>query len=105
MPARCGRRRRLEGFKFLYALSPCPVGWRFSSELTIRIARLAVQSKVFPLYEVEDGERYQLNLEPEGVPVGQYFEAQGRFSFLREGDLERIQENVDREWGRLMRRM
>ncbi len=97
--------KETRGLKFIYALSPCPVGWRFSSELTIRVARLAVQSKVFPLYEVEDGERYQLTLEPEGVPVGRYFEPQGRFSFLREGDLERIQENVDREWGRLMRRM
>jgi pyruvate/2-oxoacid:ferredoxin oxidoreductase beta subunit len=93
------------GFKFIYVLSPCPVGWRFSSENTIRLARLAVQSKFFPLYEVENGDRYVLSLEPEGVPVDEYLELQGRFSFLREGDMERIQENVDREWGRLMKRM
>ena len=93
------------GFKFIYAFSPCPVGWRFSSELTIRLARLAVQTKVFPLYEVEEGERYILNEEPEGVPVSDYLKPQGRFGFLREGDLERIQENVDREWQRLMHRM
>ena len=93
------------GFKFIYVLSPCPVGWRFSSENTIRLARLAVQSKFFPLYEVVNGDRYVLSLEPEGVPVDEYLELQGRFSFLREGDMERIQENVDREWGRLMKRM
>jgi pyruvate/2-oxoacid:ferredoxin oxidoreductase beta subunit len=81
------------------------VGWRFSSENTIRLARLAVQSKFFPLYEVENGDRYVLSLEPEGVPVDEYLELQGRFSFLREGDLERIQENVNREWDRLMKRM
>jgi pyruvate/2-oxoacid:ferredoxin oxidoreductase beta subunit len=97
--------RDTRGFKFIYALSPCPVGWRFSSELTVRLARLAVQTKIFPLYEVENGERYVLSLEPEGVPVGEYLKVQGRFSFLREGDTERIQENVDREWKRLMRRM
>ncbi len=81
------------------------MGWRFSSQLTIRLARLAVQTKVFPLYEVEHGEQYILNVEPEGMPVSEYLGAQGRFSFLREGDMERIQENVDREWERLMRRM
>ena len=80
------------------------MGWRFSPELTVRLARLAVQTKVFPVYEVEEGERYILNVEPEGVPVSEYLKPQGRFSFLREGDRERIQENVDHEWERLMRR-
>ncbi len=97
--------KETRGFRFLYAFSPCPVGWRFSSELTIRLARLAVQTKVFPLYEVEEGECYTLNAEPDGVPVSEYLKPQGRFAFLREGDLERIQENVDREWERLMKRM
>jgi pyruvate/2-oxoacid:ferredoxin oxidoreductase beta subunit len=96
--------KETRGFKFIYAFSPCPVGWRFSPELTVRLARLAVQTKVFPVYEVEEGERYILNVEPEGVPVSEYLKPQGRFSFLREGDRERIQENVDHEWERLMRR-
>ena len=91
--------------KFIYAFSPCPVGWKFSSELTIRLARLAVQTKIFPLYEVENGERYTLNEEPEGVPVSEYLKPQGRFAFLREGDVERIQDNGNKEWARLMRRV
>ena len=95
----------IRGFKFIYVLSPCPVGWRFASENTIRLARLAVQSKIFPLYEVEEGDRYILSMEPDGVPVNEYLELQGRFSFLREGDLERIQEHVNHEWERLMRKM
>ena len=99
------RAKETRGFKFIYAFSPCPVGWRFSAELTIRLARLAVQTKIFPLYEVENGERYTLNLEPEGIPAGEYLKPQGRFAFLKEGDLERIQENVDRGWKRLMNRM
>src|SRR3990170_4385188 len=66
------RAKETQGFKFIYAFSPCPVGWRFSAELTIRLARLAVQTKIFPLYEVENGERYTLNMEPEGTPVGEY---------------------------------
>ena len=97
--------KAIRGFKFIYVLSPCPVGWRFSSELTIRLARLAVQTRIFPLYEVENGERYTLNEEPEEAPVREYMKLQGRFNFLREGDMERIQENVGREWKRLMNRM
>jgi pyruvate/2-oxoacid:ferredoxin oxidoreductase beta subunit len=99
------RAKEARGFKFIYALSPCPVGWRFSSENTIRLSRLAVQSKVFPLYEVENGDRYILNVEPDGVPIKEYLQLQGRFSFLREGDMERIQGVVDHEWDRLMRRI
>jgi pyruvate/2-oxoacid:ferredoxin oxidoreductase beta subunit len=97
--------KSMRGLKFIYAFSPCPVGWRFPSEQTIRLARLAVQTKLFPLYEVENGDRHILNVEPEGLPVGEYLKSQGRFAYLREGDLERIQENVDREWKRLMTRM
>lgn len=99
------RAKETRGFSFIYMLSPCPVGWRFSSELTIHLARLAVQTRIFPLYEVENGERYHLSLDPPKIPVKEYLQRQGRFSFLREGDLERIQENVDREWQRLLQRI
>ena len=78
--------KETRGFKFLYAFSPCPVGWRFPSEITIRLARLAVQTKVFPLYEVEDGEHYTLSVEPEEIPVKEYLKPQGRF--IRNAHLE-----------------
>lgn len=96
------RAKETRGFKFIYAFAPCPVGWRFPSEMTVRLARLAVQTKIFPLFEVEEGERYILSEEPETVPVSEYLKLQGRFSFLREGDVERIQAHVDRSWKRLM---
>jgi pyruvate/2-oxoacid:ferredoxin oxidoreductase beta subunit len=96
------RAKETRGFKFIYAFSPCPVGWRFPSEMTVRLARLAVQTRIFPLYEVENGERFILNEQPESHPVSEYLKLQGRFSYLREGDIERIQEQVDRSWKRLM---
>ncbi len=95
--------RETRGFKFVHIVSPCPVGWRFSSELTIRIARLAVQARLFPLYEVEDGERYILNEEPVRVPVEDYLKLQGRFDFLKKEDIAWIQEYTDRHWKRLKR--
>ncbi len=96
---------KTKGLSFIYTLSPCPVGWRFPSELTIQLARLAVQTRIFPLYEVENGERYHLNLDPEKIPVREYLQKQGRFAYLREGDWERIQQNVDCEWQRLLSRI
>jgi len=70
---------------------------------SIRISRLAVESKVFPLYEVENGEKYAISVWPKReAPVREYVKLQGRFSHLTEGDIESIQENVDREWERLV---
>ncbi len=89
------------GFRFIHLLCPCPPGWRIDPELSIKVSRLAVQSKVFPLYEVEDGERYTINLEPKGILVEEYLRLQGRFSHLRDEEIEEIQKNVDREWERL----
>ncbi len=73
---------------------------------SIRISRLAVESRVFPLYEVENGEKWIINVRPRReVPVREYLQLQGRFSHLTEEDIEFIQENVDREWERLVGRM
>jgi pyruvate/2-oxoacid:ferredoxin oxidoreductase beta subunit len=94
--------KEIRGLKFIYVFAPCPVGWKFTPELTIRLARLAVQTKVFPIYEVENGERYALNVEPADIPVKEYLKLQGRFDFLREGDIERIEENIEQQWKRLM---
>ena len=70
---------------------------------SIRISRLAVESKVFPLYEVENGEKWTINVWPKReVPVREYLKLQGRFSHLTEEDIEFIQENVDRGWERLV---
>jgi len=70
---------------------------------SIRISRLAVESKVFPLYEVENGEKYAITVWPKReAPVREYLQLQGRFSHLTEEDIEFIQENVDREWEKLV---
>ena len=72
---------------------------------SIRISRLAVESKVFPLYEVENGEKWTINVWPRReTPVREYLKLQGRFSHLTEEHVEFIQKNVDRGWGRLVGR-
>ncbi len=96
--------KRMRGTRFIHLLSPCPPGWRIPSELTVKIARLAVRSRVFPLYEVEDGRFYTLQEEAHVIPVREYLKLQGRFGHLKEEDIEETQRRVDDAWERLLRR-
>ncbi len=96
--------KRIRGTRFIHLLSPCSPGWRIPSELTIKISRLAVRSKVFPLYEIENGRSYNIQEEPHTVPVKEYLKLQGRFSHLTDQEIEKIQEMADEEWEHLLRR-
>jgi len=93
----------IRGSKFIHILSPCPPGWKSEPASSIKLSRLAVQSKIFPLYEVEHGEEYRINVWPkEHVPVREYLRLQGRFRHLTEEDIEVIQRNVDQGWKKLV---
>lgn len=93
------------GTRFIHLLSPCPPGWRIPSEMTVRLSRLAVRSRVFPLYEIEDG-RVTIQEESLKDPVGvdAYLRAQGRFAHLKASEMEQFQQWVDAQWERLMKR-
>jgi pyruvate ferredoxin oxidoreductase beta subunit len=69
----------MKGFRFLLLHSPCPTGWKSEPEDSIHLVRVAVQSGLFPLYEVFDGARYRLTLEPEWSGLEEYFDRQRRF--------------------------
>jgi pyruvate/2-oxoacid:ferredoxin oxidoreductase beta subunit len=71
--------------------------------MSVKIARLAVQTNVFPLYEVEGGVDYTLNARG-NRGVKEYLAAQGRFKHLREEDYDRIQEMTNAEWELLLRK-
>ena len=95
----------IRGTRFIHILAPCPPGWRFASDLTIRFARLAVVSRTFPLYEVEDGKWYRLSPMPEKVPVKEYVRLQGRFSHFSDKMIEALQREVDMRWEELLERV
>lgn len=95
---------KIKGTRFFHIFSPCPPGWRMPSDLTIKVARLAVETKLFPLYEIEDGERYTLSYMPKGLPVQEYLKLQGRFRHLKEEEIERIQEFVDKQFEYIKKR-
>ena len=94
----------IRGTRFIHLFSPCPPGWKMPSEQTIKISRLAVRSRIFPLYEIENGRNYTIQEEHRVVPVKEYLKLQGRFSHLTEKDIEITQRNVDDTWEHLLRR-
>lgn len=95
--------RSLKGFKFIHIHTPCPTGWQLPPDEGVRIARLAVRARIHPLYHVLDGQQYVIDLNPDPIPVRQYFETQRRRLLpLSEEELAWIQQDVDQQWQTLL---
>jgi len=89
------------GPAYIHILSPCPTGWGFPSDLTVQVGRLAVETGIFPLYEVENGE-YKIDPDlPKLRPIKDYLMVQRRFRHLSPEEVERIQEEVSERYLRL----
>jgi pyruvate/2-oxoacid:ferredoxin oxidoreductase beta subunit len=95
----------IRGMRFFHVLAPCPTGWRVPSAWSVKIARLAMHTNVFPLYEVEDGTVFRITVNSPHLPVRAYLEPQGRFRHLNEAQVETIQRITDRRWDDLQRRV
>jgi pyruvate ferredoxin oxidoreductase beta subunit len=92
---------RAHGPAYIHVLAVCPTGWRSAPDLSIRLGRLAVETGIFPLYEVVDG-NYRITIDvPNLRPVEDYFRLQGRFRHLTKDMIQKIQERVTREYERL----
>ena len=89
------------GTRFIHIFATCPTGWRTPTETSVKIARLAVQTNMFPLYEVEDGLKYTINCKGDR-PVAEYLKLQGRFKHLTDNDIKNIQETADKDWNILL---
>jgi pyruvate/2-oxoacid:ferredoxin oxidoreductase beta subunit len=103
--AKVRRAREIQGMRFLHVLSPCPPGWKYPDDRTIEMARVAVQTRVFPLVEVEDGMRWRFTVDHAGDPVAPYVRAQNRFRHVDDESLLRIQEDVDARWAYLVKQV
>ena len=94
------------GAAFLNIMAPCPRGWRYPSEDMMDICKLAVETCVWPLYEVVNG-KWILSYQPKNkLPVEDYLRPQGRFSHLfkagSEWMIKEIQASVDKKWESLL---
>ncbi|MBI5443672.1 MAG: pyruvate synthase subunit beta [Deltaproteobacteria bacterium] len=98
------RAKETRGTRFIHLLSPCVTGWKIADHMAPKVAALAVETNVFPLYEIEDGVRYRLNFRPRPLPVEKYLSAQGRFRHLRAEQIAVVQAEADRTWAELERR-
>ncbi len=90
----------IKGPKFIQVLTPCVIGWRIQSNEGVEIARLAVQTGIAPLYEIENG-ILKFNMDIKTKHVEEYLLRQGRFKHLNKKEILEIQERVDKEYSRL----
>jgi pyruvate ferredoxin oxidoreductase beta subunit/2-oxoisovalerate ferredoxin oxidoreductase beta subunit len=100
--AKVKKAKDIRGTRFIHLFSSCPTGWRHAPELTVDVARLAVESRVFPLLEVEAGQRWIINPMPPKTSVDDYLDVQGRFRALGPDGRKAFQDQVDRSWTRLL---
>jgi pyruvate/2-oxoacid:ferredoxin oxidoreductase beta subunit len=97
--------KQARGTRFMHLLSPCPPGWKCGDDEGLELARLAVQSRVFPMLEVEFGQRWRLTMDHAGDPVEPYLRRQGRFRHLNAEQVTHIQSEIDARWAQLQRRL
>jgi pyruvate ferredoxin oxidoreductase beta subunit/2-oxoisovalerate ferredoxin oxidoreductase beta subunit len=91
----------IKGTKFIHTLAPCPTGWRMPEDLTANSTMLAVETKLFPLYEIIDGTQYRITHESQGLPIEEYLKIQGRYRHLSEEQVQQMQKEVDEGWEQL----
>jgi pyruvate/2-oxoacid:ferredoxin oxidoreductase beta subunit len=97
--------KETRGFRLLMIDGPCPPGHKTEPEMSISVARLAVETNIFPLMEIEN-QKYTINHEPEKfIPVEECMKLQGRYGHLfKNGSndiFKQIQEYTDINWKRL----
>jgi pyruvate ferredoxin oxidoreductase beta subunit len=85
---------------FIHIFAPCPTGWRYPSNLTVEISRLAVQTGIFVLWELEGSDFNQMKITKKPVkrkPVEEYLKLQGRFRHImkKPDEIAKIQQMVD----------
>jgi len=96
--------RSIKGTRFIEIFSPCPPGWRFPFNHTIRIGQLAVQTGWNVIYEIENGE-FRLTSASEQIahggklkPLIEYIREQGRFKNITEQQVNQLQAWVTERW-------
>lgn len=95
----------IDGPKFINVFQPCRLGWSYKPEETCEMGRLAVETCVWPLYEVTNGV-YKVSKPREKKPVAEWMNKQGRFRHLSKPEnkpiLDSIQANIDSNWQALL---
>ena len=89
------------GNSYVHILCPCPVGWEFPSEETVRLGRMAVETLLFPLYEIVGGFYHITVEEPQPRPIADYIKRQKRFSHWKAPQVAVLQNEVNDAYNQL----
>jgi pyruvate ferredoxin oxidoreductase beta subunit len=100
LEAKVERAMELRGARYLHVLVSCPLGWGTRSADSVRIARLAVESGLFPVFEAEHGDVTSVSHIRRRIPVEEYLRPQRRYAHLfapeeRRDVIDRIQARAD----------
>ena len=96
--------KALRGTRLITVLIPCLDGWGLPDDAGLTAARYAVECGAFPLYEIEDGNRYTLSLREKTRPVAHYLALQRRYRGMAEADVATLQTDIDAAWEMLVAR-
>ncbi len=89
---------RIKGAKYIQILASCPPGWRIPEKDAIKVVKMAVDTGIYKVFEIENG-KFKLNYKPvKRLPVEEYLKMQGRFKHLTKEQIDEIQKEVDKEW-------
>ncbi len=95
--------KELKGFRYMHIFSPCPTGWGTDAKDTIKVARLSVESGLWPLYEITSDRKLKITYKPRELkPVSEALKMQGRFRHLNDDEMSTIQEQTAASWQRLL---
>jgi pyruvate ferredoxin oxidoreductase beta subunit len=86
----------MHGPRYIQVLTPCPPGWGIESSETVEMARLAVETGMWDLFEIVNG-RKNVTVHVQRRPVKEYLVRQKRFRHLTEKEIEEIQKSAGRE--------
>jgi pyruvate/2-oxoacid:ferredoxin oxidoreductase beta subunit len=104
LKAKVKKAKEIRGTRFLHLLSPCPTGWKMEEHMAPKATVAAVETNIFPLYEVFDGTRYVMSYASKGLKVETYLSLQGRYKHLGQEEFRAIQAETDRAWKELQRK-
>jgi pyruvate ferredoxin oxidoreductase beta subunit/2-oxoisovalerate ferredoxin oxidoreductase beta subunit len=99
--AKVKKAKEMKGFRFFHILTPCVPGWSYLPEQTVKLSKLAVQTRLFPLFEIENGKKITINKNPKQKALSEFIKLQGRFKHLTAEDIDHFQDEVNNRWDRL----